>query len=259
MRASSLPLLTKCTGSLVLSCTSERSKNADDAADWGTMVHHWVQTGEILGRDKRSEKALARAIELSGIDRLSFWPVGGTHEGGLALRVDGVAREANRDDTPRDGWITGHFDYQWWLWGGELWVDDLKTGKFYANPEPGQMGHVAGLASGENRFPPRADSEQQRFYGLTLSRLLGYRGPVHTSVTHWPRLPLTHRHAPPTRTWHHYSRDELSYYYGELESMYSTHKQNERALVGDGELTLNSGTWCRFCPARNNCLMREEA
>jgi hypothetical protein len=252
MRASSLPLLTKCTGSLVLPCDYEKSDNAQTAADWGTMVHHWVQTGEVKGNDKRSENALRKAIELSGVERLSLWPDGGHHEGGLSLRVGGTAREASRDATPRDGWITGHFDYQWWLWGGELWVDDLKTGKFYANPEPGQIGHAPELEVGANRFPPRATSEQQRFYGLTLSRLLGYRGPVHTSVTHWPRLPLTHRHAPPTRTWHKYSRDELSYFYRELESMYQSYKRNQKM---DADLELNPGEWCKFCPARSNCLM----
>jgi hypothetical protein len=228
------------------------------------MVHHWVQSGEVRGTSSRNENALRRAIELSGIDRLSLWPDGGIHEGGLALRVDGLSREASRDDTPRDGWITGHFDYQWWLWGGELWVDDLKTGKFYANPEPGQMGHATELEVGANRFPPRADSEQQRFYGLTLSQLLGYCGPVHTSVTHWPRLPLTHRHAPPTRTWHHYTHDELTAYWGQLEQMYRDYKHNRRLmlrwLLGDSDsLKLNPGPWCRFCSARNNCLMAQEA
>lgn len=268
MRASSLPLLTKCTGSLVLPCSEEKSKNAEDAADWGTMVHHWAQTGEVvpLYKELKSEQhrankraaALERAIRESGIDRLSLWPIGGTHEGGLSLRVDGCERTASRDDTPRNGWITGHFDYQWWLWDGELWVDDLKTGKFYANPEPRWPGHVSEIAVGENRFPPRADSEQQRFYALTLCQLLGYSGPVHTSVTHWPRLPLTHRHAPPTRTWHHYTYDELVAYWGQLEQIYRDHKHNERVLVDGGELKLNPGVWCRFCPARNDCLMKME-
>lgn len=266
MRASSLPLLTKCTGSLVLPCTSERSKNADDAADWGTMVHHWAQTGEVVPlykelkseqlRANRTAKALERAIGLSGIDRLSLWPVGGTHEGGLSLRVDGAAREASRDDTPRTGWITGHFDYQWWLWGGELWVDDLKTGKFYENPPLGSMGHTRGIEVGANRFPPLPTSEQQRFYALTLCRLLGYSGPVHTSVTHWPRLPLAHRHVPPTRTWHQYTKWEIQAYYGMLEAMYSVYKHNQRAMIGqEDSMHLWPGPWCRFCPARNDCLM----
>lgn len=220
------------------------------------MVHHWVQTGEIKGKDARSEKALRRAIDESGIDRLSLWPDGGTHEGGLSLRVDGVAREASRDDTPRDGWITGHFDYQWWLWGGELWVDDLKTGKYYPNPEPGSLGFVAGIEVGANRFPPRADSEQQRFYGLALSRLLGYRGVVHTSVTHWPRLPMARRHSLPTRTWHRYTYAEIRYYYQQLESRYWEFKHNQAAVKGEGELILDPGPWCRFCPV-SDCLMRE--
>lgn len=267
MRASSLPILAHCTGPLVLPCsTAPPSKNAQDGADWGTMVHHWVQTGEIKGpRSKialqrgRMEAALRKAIELSGIDRLSLWPDGGTHEGGLSLRVDGRSRDASRDDTPRDGWITGHFDFQWWLWGGELWVDDLKTGKFYSNPEPGVIGHRPELGPGENRFPPSARSEQQRFYGLTLSRLLGYRGPVHTSVTHWPRLPLVYRHAPPMRSWHHYTADELRGYYTQLESQYQDFKRNQRAMAGPGggDLILNPGPWCRFCPV-NDCLMRSE-
>jgi hypothetical protein len=260
MRASSLPILAHCTGSLVLPSVEERpySENAEKAAVWGTMVHHWVQTGEINGPNKRAESALKLAIDLSGIDRLSFWPDGGAHEGGLSLRVDGLGREASRDDTPRDGWITGHFDYQWWLWGGELWVDDLKTGRLYPNPVEGYPGHVEGLGAGENRFPPRASSEQQRFYGLTLSELLGYSGPVHTSVTHWPRLPLTARHALPTRNYHCYERADLVEYWRVLEHRYQEHKYNVGVLGGNSnDLILWPGAWCKFCPA--DCLMRMES
>lgn len=121
------------------------------------------------------------------------------------------------------------------------------------------MGHVAELEVGENRFPPRASSEQQRFYGLALSELLSYRGPVHTSVTHWPRLPLTARHSLPTRTWAHYTRQQLDIYWLQLEKQYRIYENNKKVLAGElgANLWLVPGEWCKFCPVKD-CLVRKD-
>src|SRR5688500_13822369 len=104
MRASSLPLLTKCTGSLILPCDHDKTETAQEAADWGSMVHYWVQHGESKGfgaKARRHERAFSKALEISGISRIVFWPAGGVHEGGLSIVVDGT-RVVSRDDTERE-------------------------------------------------------------------------------------------------------------------------------------------------------------
>lgn len=256
MRSSSLPLLMKCSGSAVLPCLNEKSERAEQAADWGTMAHLWAQTGKIKGPGVRAERAFAKSIELSGIDREALWPVGGVFEGSLALRVDGI-REASRDDSERDGWITGHYDYQHWFVDGELWVDDLKTGKFYENPMPGVPGWREDLEVGENRYPQDVRSPQIKTYALALSELLDYGGDVTVSVTHWPRLPLSKRHATPVRVWHTWRAAGLSQHWDDLEALERERKHNERALLGhEDSLILRPGDHCRFCPVID-CFVRK--
>jgi len=257
MRASSLPLLMKCTGAAVLPCVEGKSEAAEKAADWGTMVHYWAQTGIIRGPNKRAERALEKAIEVAGVDRLSLWPTGGVHEGALSIRVDGT-REVSRRDDDREGWITGHYDYQYWLFQDVLWIDDLKTGKFYPNPEPGDERHIPDIAVGENRFPQDSFSPQQKTYGLALSELLSHDGPVSVSTTHWPRLPLSYRHAEPMRSWVNYSRQEMLTHWRALELIYEESCKNRRAMLGhEDELVLRPGDHCRFCPVRD-CFVRQE-
>lgn len=225
------------------------------ATDWGKMAHYWAETGEFRGPDRRTENAFRKAVEISGIDRESYWPSGGNHEGALSLSLDGT-RQANRDDSERDGWLTGHYDYTHWLVDGQLWIDDLKTGKLYPNPAPGYLGHMTNLAIGENRFPPSVTSPQMKMYALGLSKLLSYDGPVLVSLTHWPRLPLTARHALPTRTHTEYTKAELAKFWRDLELMYSRAQHNERAFLGlEEELRLQPGEHCKFCPVRD-CLFQ---
>lgn len=187
------------------------------------------------------ETALRKAIDESGINRTSLWPDGGTHEQGVALQVAGTGRNVRSDATPTSGYITGTDDFQWWLFEDELWIDDLKTGKYYAAED------------GSNRFPQDVRSAQLRFYALAISTLLNYVGIVHVSLTHWPRLPLEFRHADPVRYWTSYHTDELQNYWTELEELY---QEIERGKKGD--YTLNPGDHCRFCPSRNYCLEAEE-
>lgn len=222
------------------------------------MAHHWAQTGEVRGRDKRSENAFKKATELNGIIRPAFWPEGGLHEQAVAVRVDGV-REVSRDDTPREGWITGHYDYHAWLFEDELWVDDLKTGKFYPNPMPGLPGHMEDVEVGGNRYPQDVRSAQLKTYALGLSRLLSYQGRVNVSVTHWPRLPLAHRHKLPSREFVAHHTNYLAAFWGELEGLYKEKLHNERAMLGhEDSLILRPGDQCRFCPAKTNCFLAQE-
>ena len=237
MRASRLPLLTKCSGSAYLPTDEEQSENAAKAAEWGRMVHTWKETGEFRGPSTRAEHALRRAVELSGIDRLAYWPAAGTHEQGVRLRVDGH-REVVGDADVTPGYITGTDDFQWYILDDELWIDDLKTGKYYEDPE-----------TGSNLYPQDVRSAQLRFYATAIAALLGYSGVVHVSLTHWPRLPLKFRHAEPVRFWTEYHTDELSVYWSELELL---HQEVEAGHAG--QYTLNPGDHCRFCPSRNYCL-----
>lgn len=258
-----------CTGSLTLPTHNEESENALKGAEWGTMVHHWAQTGQVkCDSDPRNCKWFQKAIALSGIIREDYWPADGQHEGALSVRVDGF-REASRDDTVRPGWVTGHYDYHWWMVDGELWVDDLKTGKYYPNPPEGYQGHMADVVEGGNRFPQDVGSPQLKLYALGLAMLLNYTGSVNVSVTHWPRLPLKMRHALPTRVWVRYTWSELLVFWGELEQMDIDKTVNalllkELARRGPEDenlvspaMILNPGDWCRFCPVID-CFVRPE-
>lgn len=238
MRASRLPLLTKCSGSAYLPNDDEQSENAARAAEWGKMVHTWKETGEVRGPSRRMETALRTAIELSGIDRLRLWPEGGRHEQGVALQVDGSGRAVRGDATPTAGFITGTDDFQWYLLEDELWIDDLKTGKYYEDSE-----------TGSNLYPQDVRSAQLRFYATAIAALLSYTGIVHVSLTHWPRLPLKFRHAEPVRFWTEYHTDELQKYWTELEDLY-----REVQAGHQGDFNLRPGDHCRFCSSRNYCL-----
>lgn len=244
MRGSSLPLLTKCPGSTFLPTDDTPfSDEAVKATEWGTMVHKWKETGDVTGPDKRTENALKRAIATSGIDRVSLWPNGGTHESSVALRVDGV-REVRQSHDGVFGtreWVTGTADFYWYLYDGDLWIDDLKTGKSYPDP-----------ITGENRFPQDPRSAQLKFYALAIALLTGHNGVVHISVTHWPRLPLEARHSPPDRLWATFTTDDLDQFYGELEQLY---KDQEAGYNGD--FRLYPGDHCKFCPSRTFCLVAQ--
>ena len=242
VRASRLPLLTKCSGSAYLPTDDEQSENAARAAEWGRMVHTWKETGEFSGPSRRMENALRTAIELSGVDRLRLWPEGGKHEQGLRIRVDGGAREVYPSADPKEGFITGTDDFQWYILDDELWVDDLKTGKYYEDSE-----------TGSNLYPQDVRSAQLRFYALAVATLLNYHGRVHVSLTHWPRLPLKFRHAEPVRLWTEYTTNELNGYWGELEQLY---QEVQAGLAGD--YRLRPGDHCRFCPSRNYCLEAQQ-
>jgi len=264
VRPSSLPLLTRCAGSETLPRDDRpESEESRRALAWGTAAHHWKATGKFpegrLGRDLRA------AVEASGIDRDVLWPAGGGHEVFGAVRVDGVREGYVAEDHPRPeleaamraepSWLCGTADYVGWeKWRAltavrdVLWVDDLKTGKFYANPPEDDDLHDPRLAVGANRFPVAADSPQLLAYALMQAVRLNYTGPVVLSITHWPRLPLERRHAPPTRTWHVTHTDALHAFWDKLE----------RVAVAASLGILAPGPHCKFCPSRKFCPELEE-
>lgn len=250
-RASSLPLLTKCLGSDVLprKVDPKYQEAAEIGATWGTMVHTWKETGNVVSSDKRSSNALQKAIRESGIDRLALWPGDGKHETAVAIRVDGI-REVRDSHVGVFGvpeWVTGTGDFHWYLYDGELWVDDLKTGKSYPDE------------NGVNRFPQDPRSAQLKCYALAIAVLIGYTGIVHVSVTHWPRLPLEARHKEPDRIWTTFTTDELLDFWGELELLYRQTDEARRAIAGDegSVVHLTPGDHCRFCPSKSYCLLAQ--
>lgn len=271
LRASSLPLLTKCPGALSLPTEQSDSEAAQAGSDWGTMAHHWKETGEVRGPSRRLENAFRKALVRAGLDtgaaRNGLWPAGGEHETSVALRVDGL-REVYRNDGHKydglDAWVTGTSDYYWRLVDGSLWVDDFKTGKFYPNPAPDSWSHNPEFPVGENLYPQDPESAQLRCYALGLTELLSFSGDIILSITHWPRLPLVRRHSYPERLWAYTDSARLRDYWYSLEQLYRDKVHNNAVLSGRSVdywyqgLRLNPGDHCRFCPARTNCLVAKD-
>lgn len=240
MRSSSLPLYTKCYGALVLPQDDEKSDNAVEAAQWGKDAHKWKETGVA------PTKALALALKKAGLGpaaRESLWPSPGQHEVTAALRVDGtrdaVASPTPLHDTmPGKEWVTGTADYRHLLFGEELWIDDLKTGKAYPD-----------RTTGENRFPQDVGSAQLKFYALSSAAVMGYDGVVRVSLSHWPNSPASLRNAGVQRYWTKYTSAELEEFYKELELLY----QN----VVNYPDKRQPGDHCKFCPSGNYCLDKQ--
>lgn len=244
LRASRLPLLMKCSGPAYLPTVEEPHEERDKANEWGHMVHKWKETGEIEGKT-RAANALRKAIAESGIRRDLLWPPDGVHEQSVAVRIDGTRSVLSSHPTVPDElskYITGTDDFHWFMLDGELWVDDLKTGKYYTDPE-----------TGSNRYPQDVNSPQLRLYALAISVLLEYAGVVHVSLTHWPRLPLDRRHSPPERFWTTYTHEELMEFWNDLEQLYSDTRNGL-----SGSFNLSPGDHCRFCPARSSCFVAQE-
>lgn len=241
-RCSSLDRLLKCAGGAVLGGNDEKSDRAKEAADWGSLNHHWKATGEIKQvNDWKNHPALfKRKLEKSGIKREHYWPDDFVHEIPLAIDpVAGVAVTTDSEDPEAwkrgqdDRWCTGTADGYGWLFEKALWVDDLKTG----------------------RFATLEDYESQLLaYALGVSRLLNYRGQVYVTVTHLPRYP---NHGLPTRVGRVVEQDELRDFEGRLaklrtEILYA--KKNVR-MDGPGghAMKLTAGDQCTWCPSRGVC------
>lgn len=241
MRSSSLPLYTKCYGALVLPTEDLSTEDTRDAVDWGKQAHAWKETGVA------KSKALANALKKAGLTeavRGELWPSPGEHEVTAALRIDGirdaVASEVPLYDVyPGPGWVTGTADFRHFLLGGDLWIDDLKTGKVYPD-----------RTTGENRFPQDVGSTQLRLYALSSATVLGYTGVVHVSLSHWPRLPVALRNAGVQRYWTTYTTDELEVFYKQLEQLYQDVVQYpDKRTPGDH---------CKFCPSQNYCIYQSK-
>ncbi len=184
MRASSTDRAVVCPHSLIAPSQLTRRTKTEEAADTGTLLHLWVETGE-------EHPAVARKILSSGFRREEYWPPGqGEHEVTFAINLRTLELQrpsAKVAKTAGDEWKT-RFDPALWLTGtmdwlgvdsGVDWVDDLKTGNWPVDPLTGQLLSYA-LVPWILKGRPESDYQVQR------------------SITWWPWYPLS---AWPKRTW----------------------------------------------------------
>jgi hypothetical protein len=230
VRASESDRTLICPASLVLPRTPrERSEKTNRAAAFGTLAHHWVETGETAGcGDPRDVQLLEEKIVLSGICREDWWS-DGRHEVSFAINLltgevldyeDRGDGWQNRDDWKASfkgsEWLTGTIDY---LYENGS-VDDLKTGAWKVDP---------------------ATSGQLRSYALypwmRVGMPLDWRSTV--SITSWPKYP---KHAPPTREYHELTGFDLL-----------DHLEDLRWAATHPDEVNPSDEGCRYCDAKPNC------
>lgn len=233
-RASSLDLFLACNGYLHLPSAPTFYAKASDAADWGTMVHTWKETGKVVHAKKSTAASFRRRLKKLKIERSDYYG-DGLHEISVAYNWklgyvvpfygQGDAAKKWKEQFGLD-WVTGTVDYCETVQVGTeelaagLLVDDLKTGKWWTKR-------------------PR-ESAQIIFYCLCMSKL--YRANVNARVTHWPRYPAK---GLPTQDTQLITIEELDRFEAKLQAAC------EAAIMPKFNPSEDA---CRFCPGRNACL-----
>lgn len=247
-RASSLDRLLACPGGELLAALSNssdvKSAAALESADWGTMVHHWKATGEIIqvGDRENHPRLFRKKLDQGGVRREDWWPGDAEHEIGLA--VDPFSRYAENREGNRealeawkagfdDRWCTGTGDGCWWMFD-TLCVDDLKTGKNVKFED-----HV----------------EQLRFYALGTARVMDYRGPVHATITWWPRYPVLSQ---PQRFGRVIEQDELRWFEKRLSQLRDATQWARNGKIDIRDYLKPGEKQCTWCPARQKCKAKED-
>lgn len=220
--------------------TRPRSDKADRAAAFGTLVHHWKETGEEEPQwaDDRDLLCLQKKLAMSGVRREVWWPTG-VHE--VSFAIDLERAEVTRytgDKFLRDEWkakfdptkyLTGTIDLLDTT-GDAPWVDDLKTGHWPVNPKT---------------------SRQLRSYALVpwLEAGSPYSWVCVVTITQWEKYPLAGQ---PKRKQHIITGFDM------LEHL----EEVRWAVAHPNEVTPSEQ--CRFCDSRPSCptmgrLTEEEA
>ncbi len=237
-RASELDRAVACPASTHLVRLAGKSWNAQKAADWGTDLHAWKETGKwpiaLSGRwEGKVPLVYARRqanLTAAGRSREWYWPNEcfegpGRHEVSYALNTktltvaiyDGGDREEREawKKTFGEEWLTGTADYVGDVLG-EPWVDDLKTG----NPE----------------YLPENPWElwQLRFYALCMMLLSAAKW-CWVSITSWPQSPAD---GIPHRFWNRMSRAEV------LATMPTLEQARLDALASKVDTDARAGNQC---------------
>lgn len=240
-RASQLDRTLQCPGHLTIPHTREMSERALDAAEYGTMVHRWAETGEVVGKKghiKTFEKKLA-VLQTNGVTRQTLWPVSGYHEVTFAYNcVDGrlgvswlKGEDAkNAKMAYGDDWITGTADYVYYDRERNLYgVNDLKTGMMF-DSEPDEL-------------------SQLYFYLMCWQKYNGVRADDDglLSITHWPKYPIDAVPGYEERVIKGIRIGKFENYIRKLHSEYR--KGNSPFLLGSE---------CEYCPAHADCPLLKE-
>lgn len=228
-RASNLDRTLQCLASQFLWNTTPairlqpKSEKAVDSAAYGTMVHHWKETGDVIGSEshvKTFSKKL-KYLETCGVDRLEIWPATGWHEVAVAYNcVDNrvaVSYEGDADNFKSrysEPWVTGSMDYVH-LFPDRVWIDDLKTGMMF-DKDPGAMA-------------------QTYFYLMCIMKLFPREKGI-VSVTHWPKYPVENL---PVRTEDEISVDLLTKFEQLLIKKYNRYKSDP--------MQFKLGDECEYC------------
>lgn len=264
VRASSLDQFLECsawvgqvTADDKAQCDAEFER-AEDAKNWGTMVHTWIETGKIrhpqrVSTDKvikefalREERLFENRVVKHKLTPRGLYPIEGLHEVAMAYNWRLGTSVVAFQGTPEyknwyklsfgDDWVTGSCDFflEQMFGSGSVndmvWIDDLKTGKWWTKKAK--------------------ESAQIKFYALCLAQhcdRIPVRG-VQITVTHWPKYPANR---PPVREPEFITLSELTEFEIEL-------REKCALAVGEVKSYRPSAQTCRFCPFRFNCLFRVE-
>lgn len=230
-RASELERAILCPGSAHLPRTPDNRDKT--AANWGTNVHAWKETGKWW-EDTLVTRRRQAALDAADLTRESLWPGSTGHEVSLALRssvrtVESyVGPAAERDAWKKSfdsNWLTGTADYIGEVLGTP-WIDDLKTGREVPE-DPWELW-------------------QLRFYAVCVMILNPDATEVLTSITHWPRYPAD---SPPRRLWSKpIPRAEVL---GTTLGLLEHGRRNVEA--SKKQLRVFPGPQCQWCPASVGC------
>lgn len=249
MRGSEAGRAIICPASLVLPrVPREPSERRDRAANFGTLVHHWKETGDESPpwADPRDTKTLLKKLVLTGVDREFWWPSDeGRHEVTFALHLPTLELRFHEGDkaldlmtTHPDGSVTGVPDRDLWKKGfGNEWLTG--TIDWLGNPAEG-VGYVDDLKTGSWPVDVKT-SAQLRAYSLVpwvmAGQPLAWDGLV--SITSWPKYKLSD---PPKRTSHTLSALDLEETLVDLRHAYKHPEQ-----------VVPSEEGCKFCDCKPLC------
>ena len=233
-RASELDRSLRCVGSKLIPPQRMLSSGVLKAGAWGTFVHHWKETGNLLTKSEYYDSFKSTFEKKILPSRDELWPINGEHEVSYAYNCENgtVARYTGAPNEWKDShnsqWVCGTNDYEREEdgWGEKLfWIDDLKTG-------------------GTFNTPP-SECLQLYFYAM-CANLYAHQEIRSTlvSITHWPKYPLN---SIPDRKTHYLEANKIEKFRNLLLTRYN------EWLEGYKLDAFNLGNHCLYCDAAYKC------